>query len=76
MVVFYCFRRQVYVFTFHQSSQNIVLEFVPLNCQILLLLTTGFVAQWDLPRKPCKSVFRGSYFMAADTDRLSYNLIG
>ena len=37
---FTAFQRQVYVFTFHQSSQNIVPEFVTPNCQILLLLTT------------------------------------
>ena len=37
---FTVFQRQVYVFTFYQSSQNIMPEFVPPNCQILLLLTT------------------------------------
>ena len=36
------FQRQVYVFTFYQSSQNIVPEIVPPNCQILLLLTTDW----------------------------------
>ena len=39
---FTVFQRQVYVFTFYQSSQNIVPEFVPPNCQILLLLTADW----------------------------------
>ena len=36
------FKDRFYVFTFYQSSQNIVPEFVPPNCQILLLLTTDW----------------------------------